>query len=126
MSDQRRIQLMLRNPKALMEFAARGRLPEVDTPSSPLISLIESIPAGFRNRITNVVVGTALGYQGQHRFNNLAQALNWLKPAYMAQSYPSESYRIKRFRDELTLQDLLNHCEIPERVANELSLRFPR
>lgn len=126
MSDHRRIQLMLRSPKAMMTFATTGRLPEDRTPSSPLITLIESIPASYRNRITNVVVGPELGYQGHHRFHNLAQAMNWLKPSYSSQNYPSESWRLNSFKGRLTIQELLKHCQIPESVEQELLRRLSR
>lgn len=114
MNDQRRIQLMLRSPKALMDFACSERLPQVSTPSSPLITLIESVPVRLRSRITCVIIGPDLGYQGVHRFQSLAQALNWLKPSYTAASYPSESWRLKRFTKHLSIGDLAPFCKIPD------------
>ncbi|HDS0957120.1 hypothetical protein [Pseudomonas putida] len=121
MTHHRRMQLMLRNPRAMMEFSCTGRLPADNTPASPLIALIESIPPRYRTRITSVVVGPALGYQGHHRFHNLAQALNWLKPSHVSASYPSESWRLKRFSTALTIKDLAQHCQLPEQIEKELT-----
>lgn len=114
MIDQRRIQLMLRSPKSMMEFVCSGRLPQVSSPAGPLITLIESIPVRLRSRITCVIIGPELGYQGVHRFHSLAQALNWLKPSYTSASYPSESWRLKRFTKQLSIEDLAAFCNIPE------------
>lgn len=116
MNAHRRIQLMLRSPKAMMEFACSGRLSQVNTPAGPLITLIESIPVRLRSRITCVIIGPDLGYQGMHRFQSLAQALNWLKPTYAAASYPSESWRLKRFTKQLSIEDLTPFCKIPDRL----------
>lgn len=126
MTDHRRIQQMLRTPKAMMAYQATGRLPALNIPVSPLITLIESIPVGYHHRITNVVVCPELGYRGHHRFHNLAQAMNWLKPSHIAQCYPSESWRLKRFCARLSIQDLYRHCQIPEQLERELLRRIPR
>ncbi len=120
MNDQRRIQLMLRSPKAMMGFAINGRLPQVCTPASPLITLIESVPVRLRSRITCVKIGPDLGYHGIHRFQSLAQALNWLKPSYTSASYPSESWRMKRFTKQLSIDDLAAFCKIPENLLPAL------
>ncbi|RMM39496.1 hypothetical protein QO021_28930 (plasmid) [Pseudomonas amygdali pv. lachrymans] len=120
MNDQRRIQLLLRSPKAMMDFACSGRLPQESTPTGPLINLIESVPPRLRSRITNVIIGPDLGYQGSHRFQSLAQALNWLKPSYPSVSYPSESWRLKRFTKQLLIDDLAPFCKIPDSLLPEL------
>lgn len=120
MNDQRQIQLMLRSPKAMMDFACSGRLPQVNTPAGPLITLIESVPPRLRSRITNVVIGPNVGYQGSHHFQSLAQALNWLKPSYHSVSYPSESWRLKRFTKQLSIDDLATFCQIPESLLPAL------
>lgn len=45
MTTHRQIQLMLRRPKALLDFKTTGRLPTINVPAGPLIILIESIHA---------------------------------------------------------------------------------
>ena len=116
MTTHRQIQLMLRSPKALLDFKTTGRLPTINVPSGPLITLIESIPRSSWGRITSVVVGPQLGYQGSHRFHNLAQAMNWLKPSQVSASYPSESFRLKRFTTRLTIDDLKQFSQMPEPI----------
>lgn len=116
MTTHRQIQLMLRSPKALLDFKTTGRLPTINVPSGPLITLIESIPRSSWGHITSVVVGPKLGYQGSHRFHNLAQAMNWLKPSQVSVSQPSESFRLKRFTTRLTIDDLKQFSQMPESI----------
>lgn len=116
MATHRQIQLMLRSPKALVDFKTTDRLPAVHVPAGPLITLIESIPRSSWGRITRVVVGPQLGYQGSHRFHNLAQAMNWLKPPQDSVSHPSESFRLKRFTTRLTIDDLKQFSQMPDAI----------
>lgn len=126
MTTNRAIQLMLRNPRDMMRFQASGALPTPASPQSPLITLLESIYPRDRQRITAVVIGPQLGYQGHHRFHNLAQALNWLKPCYTAKSYPSQSYQIRSFAKALTIADLKEFARVPELVEQEWNRRCIR
>ncbi|MGF6281980.1 hypothetical protein ABH908_000533 [Pseudomonas frederiksbergensis] len=126
MSTNRAIQLMLRNPRDMMRFQATGALPTPASPQSPLITLLDSISPRDRQRITAVVIGPQLGYQGLHRFHNLAQALNWLKPSYTAKSYPSQSFQMRAFSKALTIADLKDFARVPEQVEQEWNRRFNR
>ncbi|MDF5950265.1 hypothetical protein P4193_01175 [Pseudomonas aeruginosa] len=100
-----------------------GRVPEFKKPESPLITLLESINPRDRLAITAVVIGPALGYSGRRCFQNAAQALNWLKPQYTAASYPSESWRIKRFAQRLGIDDLAECAQVPEGIIKEWNRR---
>lgn len=126
MTTDRAIQLMLRSPRDMMRFQATGALPTPASPQSPLITLLESIYPRDRQRITAVVIGPQLGYQGHHRFHNLAQALNWLKPSYTAKIYPSQSFQIRAFSKALTIADLKEFARVPDQVEQEWSRRFSR
>ncbi|MDF9779108.1 hypothetical protein [Pseudomonas baetica] len=126
MTTDRAIQHMLRNPRDMMRFQATGALPTLASPQSPLITLLESIYPRDCQRITAVVIGPQLGYQGHHRFHNLAQALNWLKPSYTAQSYPSQSYQNWAFFKALTIADLKEFARVPEQIEQEWNRRFNR
>lgn len=126
MTTNRAIQLMLRNPRDMMRFQATGTLPTPASPQSPLITLLDSIYPRDRQRITAVVIGPQLGYQGHHRFHNLAQALNWLNPSYTAKSYPSQSFQIREFSKVLTIADLKDFARVPEQVEQEWNRRFNR
>jgi hypothetical protein len=126
MTTNRAIQLMLRNPRDMMRFQATGTLPTPASPQSPLITLLESIYPRDRQRITVVVIGPQLGYQGLHRFHNLAQALNWLKPNNTAKSHPSQSFHIRAFSKSLTIADLKDFARVPEQIEQEWNRRFIR
>lgn len=100
------------NPRAYMKFRATGELPRTVKPSSPLITLLESIPPRLRQEIRGVRLSPSLGYMTGKQFHNAAQLLKWLKPdneMLEAQSWPAESYRDKRFQKQLTLADLKAH-----------------
>lgn len=110
---QRQIQHLARNPGAYLQFQTTGRLPATVRPSSPLISLLESIPPRLRLQIRGVHVGPNLGYLGGPQFHSAEQLLKWLKPAQemlVCQSWPAESRRDKRFQRRLTLKDLKPYC----------------
>ncbi len=126
MTTNHAIQLMLRSPRDMMRFQATGALPSPASPQSPLITLLESIYPRDRQRITAVVIGPQLGYQGHHRFQNLAHALNWLKPSYTAKTYPSQSYQLGAFSKALTIADLTVFARVPEQVEQEWNRRFNR
>lgn len=117
--DPRAIRTMMRSPRAMMDFQATGKLPQVDVRSSPLITLIESINPRARVLITAVKLVPELGYKGGIRFQNLAQALNWLKPTASTTDYLHESCQLKTFTQQLTIDDLKPFADIPEHVERE-------
>ena len=59
---------MMLSPRAMMDFQATGKLPQVDVRSSPLITLIESINPRARVLITAVKLVPELGYKGGIRY----------------------------------------------------------
>jgi len=101
------------NPVAHARFAATGRLPATVTPNSPLIEVLERISPRDRAQISGLTIGPELGYQGRRTFHTAEQALRWLKPhseMLEDESWPAESWRIKRFARELRLDQLLQHA----------------
>lgn len=96
-----------RSPSAYLKFATTGNAPQPASPKSPLIDLLLSMSARERAAVRSLVVDHRLGYSGHRVFETAAHALNWLKPAYPAKSYPSQSWQDKRFTRRLTLEDLL-------------------
>jgi len=123
MTDHRAICLMLRNPRDMIRYQATGALPTPANPQSPLISLLESIYPRERARITAVVIGPQLGYQGHHRFHNLAQALNWLKPSAPAKHHASQSFQIRAFSKHLTIDNLKEFAQVPQAIEQEWKRR---
>lgn len=126
MPDHRAIRLMLRNPRDMIRYQASGALPAPANPQSPLITLLETIYPRDRVRITAVVIGPKLGYQGHHRFHNLAQALSWLKPNAPAKNHPSQSFQIRAFSKPLTIGDLKAYAQIPQHIEQEWNRRHGR
>ena len=103
----------------------RSSLPKVLHPvaGQPLLAhVLGAAPKGL-GAATAVVIGPALGYSGRRCFQNAAQALNWLKPQYTAASYPSESWRIKRFAQRLGIDDLAECAQVPEGIIKEWNRR---
>jgi len=101
------------HPKAMMDFQARGKLPRMFRPESPLISLLDSIHPRDRACIRGVRLSPALGYQCGHQFHTAEQLYRWLKPQpemIEGEPFPAESFRNKAFRKRLTLEDLKPHC----------------
>lgn len=117
--DNRTIKHIMRNPHAYAEYCATGRVPERKKPTSPLITLLDSIYPRERAQITAVTVNQALGYQGSRSFHNAAQALNWLSPHNPGVHIPSESWIIRTFHKQLTIDDLAQHARVPDRVVEE-------
>jgi hypothetical protein len=125
MIDSKTLNHLARNPKAMMDFHATGKLPQMADPSSPLITLLRSIHPSELRLITAVRIGRSLGYSTNMPFQNAAQALNWLKPSYSAQSYPSESHQDKRFNRVLTIDDLAECANVPEMIRKDWWQRNP-
>lgn len=124
MYNSRDIQRLLRSSKGLMDLQ-RGCITRSADPQSPLITLVSSIWPRERALITNVVIGPQLGYTGQRRFHNLAQALNWLKPTYSATHHPSQSYQIARFQKALRISDLKEFAQVPDHIVVAWERRHP-
>lgn len=106
---RKQMQHLMRNPKAYMEHKASGALPRTIMPASPLITLLESIPARLRSQIRGVRLDPSLGYQCRLQFHTAEQLLRWAKPAsgmLECESWPAESSRLKRFNQRLKLEDL--------------------
>lgn len=107
---------LLKNPKAMMDYTLRGRLPTSTKPSSPLITLLSSFDKRDLVYITNVEITHSLGYTGNRTFHNAAQALNWLTGNSACQNPVSESWRDKRFNKRLEISDLAKCASIPDPI----------
>ncbi|WP_455233456.1 hypothetical protein [Geopseudomonas aromaticivorans] len=120
--DKDQMRILARNPAAMARFQATGKLPQLATPTGPLIDLLKAIPPMYRSRITGLTVGPALGYGGRRQFHTAEQALNWCNPTPRSQHPPAESWRDKRFSRPLYLDDLLAHASsYPEQIRNHCS-----
>lgn len=121
MATSRQIRRLSTDPVAMMRFQATGVLPrEEETPSSPLIRLLEKLPARARSSLAGLEVSSELGYLGRRVFPSAAQALLWLRPPHAGRSHPAEAWRDKRFERELHLEELLARCSsAPESFARE-------
>ncbi|WP_137887685.1 hypothetical protein [Pseudomonas sp. 2FE] len=126
MVDSRNINRILKSPSALAAYMATGRVPKVAAPSSPLITLLQSLYPRERTQIFAVMVSSALGYQGSRLFHNAQQALNWLAPDTPQQHLPSQSWQDRRFRSVLTIDDLAKVAKVPDRVAKDWWSRHPQ
>ncbi len=100
-----------------MEYQATGRLPVVNPPSSPLITLLQSLHPQERLRIASVAISPPMGYTGSRIFQNAQQALIWPLSAGLPRNVPSQSWQDKRFRRPLTVDDLGHHATVPADVA---------
>lgn len=113
MVSSKQLRHMMRHPAALMKFQATGQAPRVMRPASPLIALLDAINPGDRVRIKGVRIDAGLGYEGSRDFHTAEQALRWVRPdAEMIEgtSWPAESWRNKRFRDQVYLEELLDRA----------------
>jgi hypothetical protein len=125
MIDSKTLNHLLRNPKQMIDFQATGKLPQLAAPTSPLITLLQSISPNERRMITSVRIGQSLGYTSNKLFQNAAQALTWLKPGYSATSYPSESHQDKRFTKILTIDDLADFAKVPDMIKESWWRQHP-
>jgi len=104
---------LMRRPQAMMRHQMTGRLPQMISPQSPLITLLESVRPHLRLLIRGIRLSPKLGYQTGQQFHNAEQLLRFLKPDQQmieGEPWPAESYRIKRFTTPLKLADLKDHC----------------
>lgn len=125
MVSSKQLRHMMRHPAAMMKFQAAGQAPRVMRPASPLIALLAAINPGDRVRIKGVRIDAGLGYEGSRDFHTAEQALRWVRPdAEMIEgtSWPAESWRNKRFRDQVYLEELLDRASsFPE----DMTKRYP-
>lgn len=117
--DSRTLHRLATNPKAMMEFRATGRLPSFKAPSSPLITLLQSLLPRERTQIATVTISATLGYSGSRIFRNAQHALNWLVPAGTPSHIASQSWQGKRFRQQLTIDDLCEVATVPVNVVTD-------
>ncbi len=126
--NQLQIRHLMKNGAAYSKFCATGKLPSTFTPKSPLIDLLERINPHERLRLRGLTVNAELGYTGSRQFQNAQQALTWCKPAnevLESASCPAESWRIKVFRQTLSVEQLLAHCtSVPDQLRQELLRRI--
>lgn len=124
MPTHAQIKRLLAKPAEMARYQMTGKLPEGVKPVSPLITLLEKISVRDRMLITGVVVDQRLGYSGSRTFANAEQALRWVKPApEVFGTFPAESWRLKGFSKELSLEDMSPCCS---RVPEGLLQRLPR
>ncbi|QCT95376.1 hypothetical protein FEV13_00015 (plasmid) [Stutzerimonas degradans] len=124
--DSRTLYNLATNPQALMRLRTTGHLPAVRNPSSPLITLLQTLHPRERLQITGVTVGSSLGYTGCRRFHNAQQVLNWLVPPGDHSRVASESWQDKRFQRELGIDDLAKVASVPKIVAEGWCRRNPQ
>lgn len=122
MTDHSKIRQLIRNPKAMMDLQATGRLPQTperDDPS-PLARLLNSLTPRELLQITSVTVCPELGYQCRNTFRNAQQTLNWLYPDPInGATYPADAVRDRRFesrRPTLSIEDLAKHASVPDHI----------
>lgn len=106
---------LMTHPKAMMDYQATRRLPQVRKPlNTPLRELLMSMGPRERMQYRGIRLSPKLGYNGNMRFDNGEQLLNWLGSPYEEligqESLPSESWAIRNFRQKLTKEDLASHC----------------
>lgn len=118
MTNRHTLNAMLRNPRLMAEFCATGKMPEVATPSSPLITLLASLWPRERLSVTSVNVGQDLGYIGARMFRNAEQAYRWLVPPVPQPSVASMGAQNRRFSRVLTIDDLAKQAQVPQHVAD--------
>lgn len=70
--------------------------------------------------IRSLKVGPALGYSGMRVFATAEQALRWCAPdreMLVCENWPAESWRIKSFSKQLTVNDVLEQASgFPEKL----------
>lgn len=126
MASSRQLHHLATNPHAYMRFATTGQLPRTVEPRSPLIDLLLAISPRDRCAIVGLKVDDALGYSGSRMFHSAEAALRWARPSeemLESQSWPAESYRIKRPVSPLSLQLLLSKASS---YPPNLPHRYPR
>ena len=117
----RELHLLTTNPRAKQEYFRIGRVTVEgkQSPMTPLLVLICSIPPRDRLPIKGIHVCPGLGFTRVLHFQNASQLFNWLSPAHGSYSAANASAN-KRFSETLTIDDLrTNSSEIPERILKD-------
>ncbi len=114
---------LCKKPHLLAQFQATGKLPTKVIVSSPLLSLLQSLYPRERAAIRNLRIGSELGYTGRRTFQNAEQALRWLLPQDPYSMPASESWRDKRFKGRLLIEDLSACASVPAEVAAKWASR---
>ena len=125
MVSSKQLRHLMRSPSAMMKFQATGQAPRVTRPASPLIDLLRGINPGDRVRIKGVRIDAGLGYEGWRQFHTVEQALRWVMPdteMIESNSWPAESWRNKRFREQVYLEELLDRSSS---YPQDLTGRYP-
>ncbi len=111
MATSKQLHLIATRPHLAARYLTRGELPHGTKPQSPLLDLMRQLPPRDLAALRGVTVDSRLGYTGQRTFATGAQALRWVAPAdEVFDNFPAESWRDKRFRQRLYLDDLLACC----------------
>lgn len=125
MASYKQLHHIATSPHAYARFQMTGQLPATVRPTSPLITLLESLTPRERMAITGLKINEQLGYLNSRQFHTAEAALRWLKPAsemLESQSWPAESHRIKRFTRKVYLDTLLSQAS---RAPDQLLERYP-
>lgn len=111
--NNRVIKELTRNPKAMMDFQFRGKLPTLnDSLSTPLREFLLNLPRCKQSQYRHIVIDNTLGFHGKLEFYNIFQLLRWLghnRQVVNNQRLPYYSYINRGFRDEITI-DLFEKC----------------
>jgi hypothetical protein len=103
---------LMRSPKAMMDYQLRGRLPQVLSPDSPLITYLESIGGAKRLAMKNVNLSPLLGYSTKMRFGNAQSMLVYLKPQqWVSGTWPAYHYQIKSYCKVIT-KELFDSAQV--------------
>ena len=112
--SNKQIRAMMRSPQKLIKFQMTGRLPsENKAPSTPLLELINKIPAGLWGRFIGVTIDHRVGFTGSRQFNSLHQVAQWIghnKTIIDNQTMPYQSWTMRGFRQKVLLADLIDVC----------------
>jgi hypothetical protein len=110
---QKQMRELVRSPKAAVRFITTGKLPRITTPTSPLITLLETFTTMERKNIVGVQLTPKLGYNIGLRFRDAEQLYRWVKPSLQVlegETWPAEECRLKTFQRKLTWADLAPFC----------------
>lgn len=129
MSQGKIIKHLATNPKAMMDFQARGRLPKFrDVRETPLLRLLKKISPRTRVRIRGVKLGSNLGYHCDQIFDNAELLFKWLGGYGQIgdwETLPSESMAIQSFGKSLSLNDLKEASRsFPEKLVKKENPHF--
>lgn len=115
MSQSKIMKRLATNPKAMMEFQARGKMPRLrEALETPLLRLLKSMAPRDRVRFQGVKLSPKLGYQSNAEFRDAEILFRWLGGHGQMgewETLPSETVAIRSFNKPLTLQDLKAHCQ---------------